>query len=68
MNGCVANKQDLIAGKIPHKNGVVTLAPFLLHERGTHSDCAKKRLWHFQKSQNMFYELNHLGFIKNIIK
>ena len=59
----------------PHKNGVVTLAPFLLHERGTHSSSCPvvKRISNafqmpFSKIQNVFHELNHLGFIKNVIK
>ena len=48
-----------------HKNGLVTVAPFLLHERKVFS---VRKVLAFSKSQNMFRELNHLGFIKNIIK
>ena len=46
-----------------HKNGIVTLAPLLLHERGTHSSSCPvvKRISNaFSKIQNMFHELNHL--------
>ena len=54
-------------GKIPvgsYKNGLVTLAPFLLHERKVFS---VRKVLAFSKSQNMFHEFNHFGFIKNII-
>ena len=71
--GC--SKLDIRAATTssPHKNGLVTLAPFLLHERGPHSclcpvvkRISNESVMAFLKSQNMFHKLNHLGFIKNI--
>ena len=57
----VAMRNQRCAIWSPHKNGLVTLAPFLLHERKVFP---VRKVLAFSKSQNMFHELNHLGFIK----